>query len=142
MPLKSVCCYAGRRDAASTFFAYQQQFRLTECRCRAKYNLYIGFLIGFSCQADTGTIPALRQASNVRRNLRPFTHGQWRRKKATTVCDECRSEYYTQASKMPSLCPNCGHLLHGYKNCSHQFEYGRCLKCFWNGATLSFLTTN
>lgn len=32
-------------------------------------NFNISFLIGFSCRADTSTIPALRQASNVRRNF-------------------------------------------------------------------------
>ena len=63
-------------------------------------------------------------------------------RKKIAVCDECRSEYYTETSKMSSLCPNCSHLLYGYINCPHQFDNGRCLKCFWNGATSSFLTIN
>lgn len=62
--------------------------------------------------------------------------------KAIAVCDECGSEFYKETSQMSSLCPNCSHFLYGYKNCSHQFENGRCLKCFWNGTTTSFITTN
>ena len=49
------------------------------------------------------------------------------------TCDECNSQYYSDTSEMSSLCPECSHFLYGYKNCEHQFENGRCLKCFWNG---------
>jgi predicted RNA-binding Zn-ribbon protein involved in translation (DUF1610 family) len=62
--------------------------------------------------------------------------------KNISICDECGSEYYTETSKMSSLCPNCSHILYGYINCSHDFENGRCLKCFWNGATSGFSVTN
>ncbi|RZJ99752.1 MAG: hypothetical protein EOO46_22055 [Flavobacterium sp.] len=59
--------------------------------------------------------------------------------KLINVCDECGSEYYLQTSQMTSLCPNCSQLLYGYDNCLHQFEDGRCVKCYWNGDTTKFL---
>ena len=52
----------------------------------------------------------------------------------TKVCDECKSEYYPNASKMKNLCPECSHILYGYKNCDHKFSNGRCTKCFWDGS--------
>lgn len=49
------------------------------------------------------------------------------------ICDECESEYYAETSKMMKLCSDCSHYLYGYPNCSHVFENGRCIKCYWNG---------
>ena len=49
------------------------------------------------------------------------------------ICSECKSEFYTATSEMKNLCPECAHYLYNYKNCDHQFENGRCVKCFWNG---------
>lgn len=49
------------------------------------------------------------------------------------TCEECKSEFYTQTSQMTELCPECSFILYGYKNCSHQFENGRCITCYWNG---------
>lgn len=59
--------------------------------------------------------------------------------KSLTICDECESEYHTDSSRMGALCPNCSHLLYGYDNCTHQFENGRCIKCYWNGSVSEFL---
>jgi predicted RNA-binding Zn-ribbon protein involved in translation (DUF1610 family) len=56
-----------------------------------------------------------------------------------SVCDECNSEYYQNSSKMTNLCPECSHVLYGYENCKHNFENGRCSKCFWNGSTTDFI---
>jgi hypothetical protein len=55
------------------------------------------------------------------------------------ICDECSSEYYRHSSKMASLCPECSHFIYGYENCDHQFENGRCIKCFWNGNSTKFI---
>ena len=55
------------------------------------------------------------------------------------ICSECESEFYTHSSKMIELCPECAHKLYGYKNCSHEFENGRCIKCYWNGNTSEYL---
>ncbi|MCL2054991.1 MAG: hypothetical protein FWG90_11240 [Oscillospiraceae bacterium] len=54
------------------------------------------------------------------------------------VCDECGSEYYQNTSIMMKLCPECSNILYGYDNCNHEFEKGRCLKCFWNGNTSQY----
>ena len=51
----------------------------------------------------------------------------------TITCDECGSDYLLRSSLMSNLCPECSHVLYGYENCVHQFENGRCIKCFWNG---------
>jgi hypothetical protein len=53
--------------------------------------------------------------------------------KNISTCDECNSKYYSGTSQMNNLCPECAHILYGYKNCEHQFENGRCIKCFWDG---------
>ena len=55
------------------------------------------------------------------------------------TCDECNSQYYSDTSEMSSLCPECSHILYGYKNCEHQFENGRCIKCFWNGKKSDYI---
>ena len=55
------------------------------------------------------------------------------------TCDECNSEYYSDSSEMTSLCPECSHILYGYENCEHQFETGRCIKCFWNGKESEYI---
>ena len=60
-------------------------------------------------------------------------------KQSIVICDECGSEYYQSTSKMASLCPECSSTLYGYENCVHEFENGRCVKCFWNGRTSSYL---
>ncbi len=54
-------------------------------------------------------------------------------------CDECGSEYLKDASKMKHLCPECAHRLYGYENCSHEFEYGRCKNCLWDGSSSRYL---
>jgi predicted RNA-binding Zn-ribbon protein involved in translation (DUF1610 family) len=59
--------------------------------------------------------------------------------KEIKVCDECKSEYYARTSKMKNLCPECSHVLYGYKNCDHQFINGRCVKCFWNGSASEYI---
>jgi len=56
-----------------------------------------------------------------------------------TICTECKSEYYQHSSNMTSLCPECAHVLYGYENCNHQFENGRCIKCFWNGNSTEYI---
>jgi len=57
----------------------------------------------------------------------------------TKVCNECKSEYYTDSSKVRDICPECSHVLYGYENCAHQFVNGRCLKCFWNGNASEYI---
>ena len=57
----------------------------------------------------------------------------------TKVCNECSSKYYKTTSEMTNLCPDCSHKLYGYKNCTHEFENERCIKCYWNGKTSEFL---
>lgn len=49
------------------------------------------------------------------------------------ICDECESEYFSDTSEMAQLCPDCANDLYGYPNCVHQFENGRCLRCYWDG---------
>ncbi len=53
------------------------------------------------------------------------------------TCDECKSTYYADTSKMSALCPECAHALYGYPNCEHSFELAdgseRCTWCGWNG---------
>ena len=49
------------------------------------------------------------------------------------ICSECQSEFYVATSEMENLCSECAHYLYDYKKCDHQFENGRCIKCFWNG---------
>ncbi|MEN9488332.1 MAG: hypothetical protein RL494_597 [Bacteroidota bacterium] len=54
-------------------------------------------------------------------------------KRDKEICSECQSEFYVATSKMENLCPECAFYLYGYKNCEHQFENERCVKCYWNG---------
>ena len=55
------------------------------------------------------------------------------------TCDECKSEYFTDTSKMNMLCPDCSHNLYGHPRCYHKFENQRCVKCYWNGKTSVFI---
>jgi len=59
--------------------------------------------------------------------------------KETQSCSECESLYYKDRSAMAALCPECAYLLYGYKICEHQFENGRCLKCFWDGSRSDYI---
>ncbi len=54
------------------------------------------------------------------------------------TCDECGSSFFTKASRMIGLCPECSHLIYGYENCRHIFIDGRCSDCHWNGSTSDF----
>lgn len=54
-------------------------------------------------------------------------------------CDECRSEFYADASAMAGLCPECAHMIYGYPNCEHAFVEGRCVKCRWDGSVSDFV---
>jgi predicted RNA-binding Zn-ribbon protein involved in translation (DUF1610 family) len=55
------------------------------------------------------------------------------------VCDECESEFYQASSEMSSLCPECANAFYGYENCKHEFNNGRCLKCYWNGSISTYI---
>lgn len=54
-------------------------------------------------------------------------------------CNECSSLFMKSKSKMMSLCPECAHYLYEYENCTHLFEQGRCVKCYWDGSTSEYL---
>ena len=56
-----------------------------------------------------------------------------------STCDECNSEYYSDTSQMTNLCLECSHILYDYENCEHEFENGRCVKCFWNGNVSDYI---
>ena len=56
-----------------------------------------------------------------------------------STCGECGSDFYMHSSKVESLCPECAHAIYGYKNCEHQFENGRCTKCYWNGESSDYI---
>jgi hypothetical protein len=62
---QKVCRKAGGRNNNRQLYYYQLISGLTEFYLAFVVNFNISFLIGFSCRADTATIPALRQASNV-----------------------------------------------------------------------------
>lgn len=55
------------------------------------------------------------------------------------TCKECESEFYSNSSFMQHLCPECSSILYGYKNCDHEFENQRCIKCYWNGNSTPYL---
>lgn len=55
------------------------------------------------------------------------------------ICNECKSEYYKDKSVMENLCPECSNILYGYKNCKHEFDNLRCVKCYWNGNSTDYL---
>lgn len=55
------------------------------------------------------------------------------------ICDECKSEFYKDSSLMENLCPECSNILYDYKNCEHEFTNQRCVKCYWNGNSSSYL---
>ena len=59
--------------------------------------------------------------------------------KEISKCDECGSEYYSGSSLMKNICPECAHALYGYPNCSHVFENGRCMLCYWDGSKSDYL---
>ncbi len=54
-------------------------------------------------------------------------------------CDECGSLYLKAKSNMVALCPECSHILYGYKNCEHKFLLGRRRKCLWNGKRSAYM---
>jgi hypothetical protein len=58
--------------------------------------------------------------------------------RATKTCDECGSQYYREASRMDSLCPECAHILYGYEPCAHTFIDGRCSRCHWDGSVSDY----
>ena len=59
----------------------------------------------------------------------------------TKTCDECGSRYFADTSQMAALCPECAHYLYGYPTCPHVLENGRCLRCYWDGSSTSFIST-
>ena len=40
---------------------------------------------------------------------------------------------------MMGLCPECAHVLYGYPNCSHHFQNGRCVHCYWDGSKSMYI---
>lgn len=48
--------------------------------------------------------------------------------------DECGSAYFSDASEMGKLCPECAHARYGYEPCSHTFTEGRRSRCYWDGS--------
>lgn len=59
--------------------------------------------------------------------------------KKTQTCDECRSTYFEQVSKMKGLCPECAYQLYECENCEHFFQKGRCIHCYWDGSVSEFI---
>jgi predicted RNA-binding Zn-ribbon protein involved in translation (DUF1610 family) len=56
----------------------------------------------------------------------------------TKTCDECGSLFFSDASRMDRLCPECAHLLYGYETCDHTFTDGRCTRCGWDGSVSEY----
>lgn len=61
------------------------------------------------------------------------------KKKELAVCDECGSLFFKERSKMKALCPECAHILYDYPNCSHHFQNGRCIFCYWDGSESDYI---
>lgn len=59
----------------------------------------------------------------------------------TKTWDECGSLFFSEASRMDSLCPECAHLLYGYESCRHTFVDGRCSSCHWDGSVSEYCRT-
>jgi hypothetical protein len=54
-------------------------------------------------------------------------------------CDECRSPFTSDSSRMAALCPECSHWLYGYPNCTHEMVGGECRTCRWDGSVTPFV---
>ena len=54
-------------------------------------------------------------------------------------CDECGGDYFTAASQMSKLCPECAHYLYGYPLCEHEFVNQKCSKCGWSGTRSKYI---
>jgi predicted RNA-binding Zn-ribbon protein involved in translation (DUF1610 family) len=59
--------------------------------------------------------------------------------RTTRICDECESAFFSDASRMNGLCPQCAHVLYGYPVCEHIFDNGRCVKCGWDGSASAYI---
>ena len=59
--------------------------------------------------------------------------------KELVVCDECGNLFFKESSQMETLCPECAHILYGYKNCDHKFQDGRCIYCYWDGTKSEYV---
>jgi len=59
--------------------------------------------------------------------------------KELVVCDECGSLFFMDSSQMMGLCPECAHILYGYPNCTHRFQNGRCVNCYWDGSKSDYI---
>ena len=63
--------------------------------------------------------------------------------RVVTSCDECRSLYFADSSKMRPLCSECSHRLYGYLSCEHEFMVAnagkQCTRCGWDGARSEYL---
>jgi hypothetical protein len=61
-------------------------------------------------------------------------------------CDECRSTYFADTSKMAALCPECAHVLYGYPACPHEMKGAsagapRCALCGWDGSRSAYVSS-
>jgi hypothetical protein len=54
-------------------------------------------------------------------------------------CEECKSNYFEETSKMAELCPECAHYLYGYTPCNHIFVNGSCSICAWDGSRSKYI---
>lgn len=59
--------------------------------------------------------------------------------KELSVCDECGSLFFRDSSQMMGLCPECANTLYGYPNCTHHFQNGRCVNCYWDGSKSKYI---
>jgi len=37
------------------------------------------------------------------------------------------------------IMPECASVLYGYQACAHEFDNGRCLKCYWDGSGSTYI---